>query len=482
MFESKIENTQLAGTLADCMFRRVSGCDYQGDVSFISTLRALLMDVDVPEPGVKFAVSGMPSGSAPEAISSSVASALEANNTITYVSVDTDLTAEEQGKERFFAFSAPDNAHEFEDVREFFASKMDCRAFICEANRSSAIVVRSTALSKHHLVQCILPKLLPWIFSGVQLSAAKRNLLYALRERKSVNYRRALDAMCDSDEFRSKVANAAIANIQRRSLMQKKDAVENEIRVSKDRIETHYSSIEQLYRNVANFEERLSGILIAMENPGSDEELTSFLASNPNIQIETKQLDNTLTFIIKGYLDVYDPEAYRTLSRNAASWYWNRGSVDTEPFIRKENRKLVLDAIFGENPQFKLKTFGVFRFDLNAKSVSACARYDENGGQIPANCFPNPHLYYASCLGSYRSHIMAALAKGDLVGAFSQCISSAHSVNVTESATFGILCRELFTRPGAFLESSDGTCYTVFQAYEWLVAQQTANNETSSAS
>jgi hypothetical protein len=188
-----------------------------------------------------------------------------------------------------------------------------------------------------------------------------------------------------------------------------------------------------------------------------------------------------MRILIKGYLDVFDPEAYKTLARNSGSWYWARTGTIMGPFMRYENRKLVMDAIFGDNPIFKIKTYAKYLLNLDHSEVGS-GDHHRNEGENVSDRYPNPHLYYASCLGSYRSHINRALQRGDLVGAISQCITSAHSVNVTESATFGCLCRDLFTSTNSILEGPDGESYTVLQAYEYLTKQNTQTNEVNNAS
>ena len=89
------------------------------------------------------------------------------------------------------------------------------------------------------------------------------------------------------------------------------------------------------------------------------------------------------------------------------------------------------------------------------------------------DCYANPHLQYHACLGSYRSLINEALGEGNLIAALSRCITSVHSVNVVEAASFAHTCRDLFTdynRP--YLEGPDGKSYTTLQAYQYLCEQE----------
>lgn len=472
MFETKIQTTKLAGSLADCMFRRISGCDYEGDFSFISTLRALLMNRNIGDDSVSFRYyfyhiddlveEGIDVASQP--------------NSISYINIVADVMSDENElKEKFFNFSIPERMHEFVDVREFFAQKMACRAFINEEYKSAVIMVLQSNIKKHHLAQCIMPKLLPWYFNGTMLNTHERALLYSLRDRTSTAYTTTLNAICDSPSFHRLSTSAAIISFKRKSLENQKIATENRIKDYNDTIDRLNNDIVTQLRNLNGENMKLSGIMIALESDiDTDDELSRFISQNRDITL-LNMSDNNITILIKSYLDIYDPEAYTSIARNSSSWYWSDSGTRTGPFMNRVNRKLLMDAIFGHNPVFKLKSYACYSLNIDYNEVRAA---QHSGSNMPSDRYANPHLAYAHCLGSYRSHINKAISKGDIVGAISQCITSAHSVNVTESATFRNLCRDLFKLETPVLEAQDGQCYTPLAAYEYLVRQNHNNAST----
>lgn len=473
MFETRIQNTKLAGSLADCMFRRISGCDYEGDYSFISTLRALLMNRVTGDSRIEFKVCSFPIIADQDRMTKCLEGCVQ-TDAISYVSVVRDMTDdEENAKQAFFAFSAPQQLHEFMDVRSFFAEKMACRAFICEESRSAVIMVLSSDIKKHHLAQCIVPKLLPWFFHGSRISVNERSLLFGLRERMPSQYLRAIDNICDTDTFRQRSASAALLAWKRKGLERQKTAAEREINNCNSVIERLNTELLNELRRLNQKNFTLNGILLALESDDNgNDDLAEFIAGNRHVRFMDSGSDN-MQFVITGYLDVYDPEAYRSMARNSNCWYWTESAASYGPFMQRAARKLVMDAIFGDSPVFKIKTYGVYTLDIEHNSVSANNRYTAVEGV--SDRYANPHLYYASCLGSYRQHINKALQNGDLVGALSQCIASVHSVNVTESATFRHLCYDIFRNDQPILEGPNGQAFTVQQAYEYLTNQ---NNTT----
>lgn len=472
MFETPILRTKFAGNLADCMFRRISGCEYEGDISFISTLRALLMHVDLGDHRVSFRVSdaSIDNFDQEETCHHLIRSNLCADS-ITYLSVSVPFDVDQNtAKERFFLHAAPEDVHEFMDVREFFAQKMACRAVICEQTRSALIIVLSSNLKKHHLAQCILPKMLPWYFGRTQLSNLQRNLLFSLTSRTPESYSQNIEAISDTDWFRQRTVSASMQAFKRRGMERQKNNTKAEIDSCEARIERINQDLLVEIRRLNEQNMRLNGIMMAMESDENDSgELAEFLAANSDVEIMSMDGDN-MQILVKGYLDIYDPDAYASLARNQNSWYWSGTAAPVGVFMSYTARKLVMDAIFSDTPTFKIRSFGLYTLNCNSNDVIANGgRYNDN---VPRDRYANPHLNYASCLGSYRSHIIKQLGRGDIVGAISQCISSAHSVNVTESATFRHLCRDIFVSDQPILEGPEGKLYTTLQAYEYLTTKE----------
>lgn len=472
MFENKIRSTKLTGTLADNMFRRINGPDYDGDVSFVSTLRALLMN-------------RMPNGAGIDLYhqtrflndeSLNIASQACTSNAITVICCLTSLEANKATNEsRFDGIAVPNGYEEIKDVRAFFSQKMMCRAFICEEIRSTIVVIADMDMKRYHLVQCIVPKLIPWYFTGSALTANERTLLHSLYGRVYTVYEQAIARMTDNEDFKARVMSATLNSMKRRSLENQKMSVETAIETCNTRIRDLNDKISDYLRDKNNYLHRLIGIETAIvkdDNEDASKELNDFLKTVNCIECVDCGDTNSIAVIVKGYLDVYDPEDYRSVARNAGSWYWNNPTTDFHADFRPQPaRKKLLDSIFGVNPIFKIRTCGYYRLNLSDCMVRSSSFYDY--GRAYNDCYANPHLQYHACLGSYRSVINEALGEGNLIAALSRCITSVHSVNVVEAASFAHTCRDLFTdynRP--YLEGPDGKSYTTLQAYQYLCEQE----------
>ena len=473
MFENRITTTQLTGPLGDCMFRRINGDEYEGDVSFLATTRALLMNRMSNDMQFHMRIDSFILTSMNAETRNARITELKDNSTVYLVSVKTEsaIQASEEDIEAFGSIAVPEGFNEATDVREFFSSKMLCRMMINELTQTTIIMIVNMDMRKYHLVQCMIPRIVPWFFHNARLSVAERNLLYSLRERGKGAYEQSLNVLCDVDSFRQKHTAALLSSFKRRGLEKQQRSIESSIRSNTQHVERLQNDLLNYLRKINEDNFKLSGILTALNGDiNTSDELSAFIAANRNIKLLNAETDG-IYFIIRGHLDIFDSEAYRTMARNVNCWYWTYGPR-YGTFASRENKKRLLDAIFGPNPEFKLKTCGHFKLCGDYGEVSARSGYAF--GPEYMDCYPNPHLYYNACLGAHRAPINKALQQGDLVGAVSQCISSVHSVNVTESASFKHIISDIFERTSPILDGPDGKSYTVEQAHDYLLAKERA--------
>lgn len=467
MFENSITNTKLTGSLGDYMFRRINGCDYEGDVSFTATLRALLMsrmsdDDTLALQMHNFMLENKTAEQCAKFFEDYVCGcALHVVN----VTTGNAMIDNAEATKKFCDIPAPDGFVESKDIYEFFVSKMHCRMFINEANKTTIVMILNMDNKKYHLVQCVIPRMIPWLFERGKFSVIERDLLYGLTDRYSKIYEKKINDICDTNAFRQKYTAAVMSSFKRRGLERQQHSIERDINSYRTQIDRMQCELLSLMRKMNDENYKLNGVLTALNSDiESNDELAQFVAANKNIQMVVDQ-DDSISFIIRGHLDIFDPEAYRTMSRNINSWYWTTGPR-MGIFASRENKKKVLDAIFGNDPIFKIKTCGYFR--LSGEYGDASAKSRHNYGAEYVDCYPNPHLNYNSCLGAHRAPINKALSAGDMVGAVSQCISSVHSVNVTESASFRYLLNDIFETTTPILDGPENRSYTVAQALEYL--------------
>ena len=110
---------------------------------------------------------------------------------------------------------------------------------------------------------------------------------------------------------------------------------------------------------------------------------------------------------------------------------------------------------------------------------SVGAQYHHRFDSSFAGFKPNPHIDEFECMGNYKRTINEALARRDYITALEQCVASAKSLNLHDSAVIGRFISQ-FTHNGGTsykaIELPDGRVVSPNEAIKWIEDQENAAN------
>jgi len=189
-----------------------------------------------------------------------------------------------------------------------------------------------------------------------------------------------------------------------------------------------------------------------------------------------------IKFTVATTLTNYSENAWRVFSN--AGWIYDGrygdGYNPRDTFKDKNNRKILLDDIFSDSPNFSVRMAGNYTFNLDDCSVVTDSGYNYVAADVRYKSYlPNPHLKIYACLGGYRDEIPEKLEQRDYIGAFEMAIASAGSVNLDETDNvFRPFLGYILSSDQKVLVRRDGTEYTPEEALLWLVDKKEKENET----
>lgn len=354
---------------------------------------------------------------------------------------------------------------EQEILKRFVAENMDARFYTCEATRTTVIAVVRLTMPRYHLLQAIMPRYFPWHFKEKPLDDDEKKLLTGASKKDSSDFEAALEHMAQNRfDMRRITVSALIGDFERQSRKVQLD----EAKRSLERVDDQIRENREVHaRLISDRDERMiryQGIKAAINNAGDSSELVAYCMDNKNLTIVSTH-DSHIRLIIRGYLNVFDPEVYEVASENEESILYTEYEPSNDDFEEVEERKMLLDAIFGPEAEIQIRTCGFFDLDIRGH-VNTSSNYD-----FPRefnDCLPNPHLHYYSCLGNQERHIRAALERGDIPGAITQCGASTASVNLGEAPTMERFMGELFSTGKKFLELPNGDIVSPSEALKWI--------------
>lgn len=335
-----------------------------------------------------------------------------------------------------------------------------CHFYLRTDDLATLVVCSEPSLPHWHLMQGFFYLCFKPLFVTKPLTDAEKRLIKATASESMAQYMNAAKALADRDDLNILKLKKSLATVRKRVYENMIEHSEKVLSDTENQIISLRDQYSILLDRIESETVRLEGAKLLAERCEDDNELFDYFQNNSQI-VDVAAAAGCISFIVKTYLDVYDPELYREYAKSGYIFenYSNMA-------YGKEDRKLLMDAIFSEDPEFRIKMCGYYCLYLNGY-VQTSSNYSYPNKL--KDYVPNPHLDRHSCLGSYEPEINKLIRSGNIVGAIEQCIASCMSVNLAEvTMTFKPMMNGIFSSTEKVLLRSDGTEMTVKDAIKYL--------------
>lgn len=477
MFNKALNEMTLSSRMADNMFPNITAAEYNGDTSFAATLRALL----IPRIGEGKINLILQQGSFRSFRIDHDFFYNYEYRWIDYAKSDTivmynfQVSDKSNDQDFFDALDDPENGFikrnerytALDAVSKALSSSVNIRAYSNLETRTTIVFVSRLNMRSWHLLQCTIPAIVRWYFTESKITEEEKKLLMSLNNRNSTDYERLIEEFASKFDFRTYMIDHVVTGFEKATRESQLNSMDNNI----ENIEYEIRSILDRYKGyieqLDEYKVRRAGLAEMIRTGEGSTELTDYFRSNK--QLDPVEVSGShLKFIVRTYLDNYDPELYETMAKRPGSHLYH--DYDTVPkFENAGVRKKFMDAIFSDDPILRVRMCAYYDLDIRGH-VSSYSGY-----RYPNNCsdfIPNPHLQYHNCLGDHQRYINERLLAGDTIGAIAQCIASAQSMNLGEDVTVKYFFQELFTTKKKVIELPDGTHVSPEEALDWLNEQE----------
>lgn len=476
MFTKNLQQPSLAGPVADQHFKDFP-CEgaFSRDESFIATIRALVPPRVQAGQGVKLVIKDCAlrdeelAGVEDKVVIAAMTGSIDEEGKMVLV----NLCSRPEDNEKMLKIldqsfvSLNPKFEELDVLKKFFAENMDARFYISNELRSTVVAVNRMTHSRYHLLQSVVPRYFPWYFNKntKPLDEMEKALCAAALKREPEPFEELLERFANERyDMRSLTIKTLIGDFERNSRKTQFEVAKQNFESIMNRLTENNETHRRLVQEKDDAAIRLEGIRSIMNNGSDNSELVDFCIGNKNLKlVETSE--SHIRLILRGYLSIFDPEIFEVSFRNPDSLLFHDYSIGNNDFRKVEPRKKLLNAIFGEDGQIKIRTCAYFDLDIRG-SVHTSSGY--NFPPEYEDAIPNPHLHHYHCLGNQERYIRDALQKGDIIGAITQCVSSACSINIGESPTMEKFLRDLFSTSKKFLELPDGSVVSPSEALAWI--------------
>lgn len=462
MFTKEISSTTLTNDIADRLFDNITSSSYGTDKSFAATLRAVLHKRLPAEESLNLALVPIGYGTiTPEVVATQIIRNDFGHSYSIFIVYPQDKNAGKQlldiarsnigvGKRYFDTYTLQ------EDLRVFYIKMLDGLFY---TNGASAIIYLDFLdMRRWHALQMMVPKYLPRLFADDPLSAEETALLKSLGHKTSVEYERLIEQFAQRLDMRGEIIRTRLAGFETAYERVRMQEVSQTIYTLQQEYQMNLDKLRRTSNSIQEQQILLAGLQCRIDGDSGDSELMEYFLCNKNLSI-IRVLGTELEFVVHGYADVFDEDAFDTYAGNLNSYLYR----DIAGVSKEEMQKLYR-AIFGGST-FKLRVCAAYRADMknSIKPIRDYAFPPESRDYLP-----NPHIQHYGCIGGYASRFVEYMSRRDYVGAIDQAVVSARNLNFYDSSVMGTFAYNLSRTTIRCIEDKTGTLMTPREAIKKL--------------
>ena len=439
MFRRTVTETPLTTEDANVFFSSIKGSKRDDDDSFLSTLRAVLHDIEDAAVDYRYldfhdSYVKLSSDAAQDVRALIPESYLKPNMLVfmnfNYSDKDTNnawvKTMREGFAEVFPSFSKVKN------FAAMFVRAFEAECFVDAEHKITILFTSQIDTQKYHYIQSAIFSMLPWYMDNTSPTFnEKLDFLFSLsgydihskepitKSEANDRYMSYMSAVARRFNFNHIKIKRLLSGIEKVIYRKEIDRTENEISSTRRRISEYNDYLSSAIHDLNLYLARLEGLQSAESSRDSNELMDYFLSNKAITLCEVNGYD--VTFIAKGYCQV-DPDYAKSAIRKDDSFV-RRHSGNSS--IGEETMMKLLTKIFVDG-KWKLRFCAAYTLRIG-EHLRGIEKY--NFGVEFDEYMPNPHIDNYSCLGGYNSTSSKALQDNNNILAIEQAIASATSLN-----------------------------------------------------
>lgn len=362
-----------------------------------------------------------------------------------------------------------------ENIGTFLKEKasVDCLAIYHEERNFAGVFINTRDIRYYHMLISFISLLFPALFKNQPLKEEEYGVIVALSKTNEDAFIQKIQESVHPYvmEFR----NTMLCNLLKSMHEVKINNALASVRSQRDYIKNLEDQYADAMNTLKNLIVTYEGMKATEHFDEPEQELVEYLSENKSIH-NLKINGNKLSFSVAAKLNNYNPDAWAKFSERGSIYNGEYKYQGTQPemldvFKKESNRRLLLDNLFNEDPEFTIKIAGNYTLDLYTCRISTNNDYDYKAADpMYKSYLPNPHLKLYRCLGGYEYRVMDALKDRNFIGAIEMCCASAGSVDLDEvEQTFRPFIGWILSSREKILTNKDGEDVTPEEALLYLI-------------
>lgn len=489
MFREIIQETALTTSVANDYFgTRIYGNSMREDNTFVSTLRALLLN-RIPENGcLKFEFqrssksAGYYSRAETEGQMKEIVGFYDSDDIpedrIYYHRCESadqsaNTAALEYIEKKFLAVF--DGFERIQRVTDFFIKRAKVLCYVNPEIRTVFIFTGPINMRIYHYLQCGIYAMLPWYFATEDRPTEdEMNVIRSLRENDPSDYKMAIRKIADGLNFRDMIIRKALAGFESTAYRSELNNIAGQINSKQNMINDLYRKVREAYQEKSNLEIRSLGLMAKIADSAQNSEYMEYFLSNRNLSLVSCN-GIEVKIVARGYLMFFDEDNAKCVIDNDTGIMYCPDGDSLEYIIPTRDMKALMRAVFIDR-RIKIRVCAYYCLTRSGVMTSSGYHY----GDEFMDCTPNPHIDRYSCIGNYEEAINTLIYEGNYIGATEQCLASCQSLNFGDIYVMEEFARRLYGISPANMncfELPDGSVTNPKGAIEWLKNEETRQEE-----
>lgn len=484
MFKTTITNSPLVNDTANSFFRNIYGDNFHNDVSFVSTLRALVAPRMTEEDIISLnffrvfysaeRISKTPDTRMVKEICDyfddakrgglcvySFNSSAQEDNYAALELLKSSFCKVYKGWQRL------------EKVTDFYRKQFYVLCFINPELKSVILFVDNMDIRKMHYLQCSIFAFMPWYFSPENgVTELEMELINSLREKTSEKYEAVIAEIAKQYDFRAAEIKRLLSDFETRFERKECEAVKRRINDTIAQIKDLNNRIGSYLSNKNNLEIKLLGLEKRIADGVESSEIMEYFLCNKQLVLFAAS-DTRMVFGVQSYLTYFDEDMAASMIKNKSSYLYYPDGNSYEDHIPSNQFEKLMSAIFIDQT-LKIRVCAAYEFDLNG-NVMAREGFDFDSRTEFNDCMPNPHINSYGCMGNYERVINELLIDRDYIGAIEQCVASSKSLNFGDTTVMKVFALVMYGARrynNRCIELPDGRIVKPKEAIKWIEEQE----------
>jgi hypothetical protein len=454
LFAKEIAQITLTNNVAGRLFDNVTALSYGTDKTFAATLRALLYHRLPATQSLHMAY--IPLGNHMLTADLITESIRMNDGGYTYSIFLVFPQDKSYGKQLFESVRSHigegkkylDTYTEQEDLHAFYIKKLN--GLFYQNDHSTIIFLDELDIRRFHALQMMIPKYLPKLFADSPLSVEETALLKSLDTRSSIEYERLIEELARKLDMRSEIIRTRLKGFETVFEREKAREVAQTIKVYQHDYDMLLRKLRDTTKEIQEQQILLAGLECHINGDHQESELMEYFLCNKQLSV-INVTGTAVEFIVHGYADVFDEEAFETYAGNPDSYLYD-GIGD----LYQDQMEHLYRAIF-ETGEYKLRICAAYRADMRnyIKPLQDYTFPPESRDYLP-----NPHIQRYGCIGGYATRFAEYMLNRDYIGAIDQAAVSARNLNFYDSAVMEAFACALAHTGIKCIEDAAGNCIT----------------------